>query len=88
MESTSRRKFIRNAGVAVAAAGVASTVSVGAVKALEPDTPPIPDDARAEEAVVARVRDVRKGEVVLYTGEREVAVKDKRLAALLFHATR
>jgi hypothetical protein len=48
----------------------------------------VPDDAAADVPVVAHVRDLRKGEVVLYTGEREVAVTDKRLASLLYHATR
>ena len=38
--------------------------------------------------VVAHVRDVRKGLVSLYTGEREITVKNKRLAAALYHATR
>ena len=31
--------------------------------------------------------DVRKGLVSLYTGEREVNIKNKRLAAALYHAT-
>ena len=88
MEPTDRRKFIRNTGIAVAGVGVAATVPARAIHALEGSTPSIPDDAGAEEALVARVRDVRKGKIVLYTGEREVAVTDKRLAALLFHATR
>jgi hypothetical protein len=34
------------------------------------------------------VKNLKKGEVVVFAGEREVTVKDKRLAALLYHATR
>ncbi|MDQ1479902.1 MAG: hypothetical protein QOI44_763, partial [Actinomycetota bacterium] len=37
--------------------------------------------------VIAHVRDVRTGLVTLYTGEREVTIKNKRLAAALYHAT-
>ena len=50
--------------------------------------PPLPNDGSTDVPVVADVRDVRKGEVVLYTGKCEVVVNDKRLASLLFHATR
>jgi hypothetical protein len=89
MEPTSRRKFIRNTSVAVAAAGVASAVPTSAVGALTHDgAPPLPDDDTVNAPVVAHVRDVRKGKVALYTGEREVTITDKRLARLLYHATR
>jgi hypothetical protein len=87
MEPTNRRTFLRNTGIAVAAAGAASVVPTAA-GALQDDHPPVPDDERADIAVVAHVRNVRKGEVVLYTGEQEVVVKNKRLAALLYHASR
>ena len=36
---------------------------------------------------IAHVRDVRKGLVTLYTEENEITIKNKRLAAALFHAT-
>jgi hypothetical protein len=88
MEPTSRRKFLRNTSVAVAAAGVASAVPLTAAQALADTPPPIPDDESADAPVVAHVRNLRKGEVVLYTGEREVLVSDKRLASLLYHASR
>ena len=92
MEPTSRRSFLRNTSIAVAAAGVATAVPATAGHALDRasdrNPPPVPADAAAEVPVVAHVRDLRKGEVVLYTGEREVAVTDKRLASLLYHATR
>jgi hypothetical protein len=91
MEPTSRRSFLRNTSIAVAAAGVAtavpSTAGHALDRALDRNAPPVPADA-ADVPVVAHVRDLRKGEVVLYTGEREVAVTDRRLASLLYHATR
>jgi hypothetical protein len=88
MEPTSRRSFLRNTSIAVAAAGVATAVPVSAAHALDKAPPPVPNDESADVPVVAHVRNLRKGEVVLYTGEREVSVTDKRLASLLYHATR
>jgi hypothetical protein len=88
MEPTSRRNFLRNTSVAVAAAGVASAVPSSAANALQDRPPSLPDDDSVDQPVVAHVRDLRKGEVVVYTGEREVSITDKRLAALLYHATR
>jgi len=38
--------------------------------------------------VVAHLRDVQTGEVAIYTGDREITVNDKRLAALLYKASR
>jgi hypothetical protein len=89
MEPTSRRKFIRNTSVAVAAAGVTSAIPTSAVSSLTNESaPPLPEDDTVNAPVVAHVRDVRKGKVALYTGEREATVTDKRLARLLYHATR
>ena len=88
MEPTNRRTFLRHTGIAVAAAGVASAIPAGAAGALGDGHKPIPNDARAEQPVIAHVRDARKGEVVLYTGEQEVVITDKRLASILFHAAR
>jgi hypothetical protein len=88
MEPTSRRKFLRNTGVAVAAAGAMTALPAGVAGASGDSPPPIPDDSSADVPVVAHVRNVRKGEVVLYIDEREVIVTDKRLASLLYHATR
>ena len=49
--------------------------------------PKLPDDPSVDVPVVAHVRDVRKGLVSLYTGEREINIKDRRLAAALYRAT-
>jgi hypothetical protein len=94
MQPTSRRQFLKRSSAVAAAAGVAATVPASAAKALvappqkhEPDRR-LPDDASVDVPVVAHVTDVRKGLVSLYTGEREITIKNRRLAAALYHATR
>ena len=95
MEPTSRRQFLKRSSAVAAAAGVAAAVPVSAAKALSASDkshhddrePRLPDDHTVDAPVVAHVRDVRKGLVSLYTGEREVTIKNKRLAAALYHAT-
>jgi hypothetical protein len=95
MEPTSRRQFLKRSSVAAAAAGVAVAVPASAAKALsgskndktEHDAP-LPNHPSVDLPVVAHVTDVRKGLVSLYTGETEIVVKDKRLAAALYRATR
>ena len=93
MEPTSRRQFLKRSSAVAAAAGVAAAVPAGAVKALSSGgqpherEPELPDDHTVDVPVVAHVRDVRKGLVSLYTGEREITIKNKRLAAALYHAT-
>jgi hypothetical protein len=92
MEPTSRRQFLRRSSAVAAAAGVAAAVPASAARALtsrsakEPE-PKLPDDPSVDVPVVAHVRDVRKGVVSLYTGDREIVVKNRRLAAALYHAT-
>jgi hypothetical protein len=91
MEPTNRRQFLKRSSAIAAAAGVAAALPAGAARALTgrstPQDPPLPDHQSVDVQVVAHVRDVRKGLVSLYTGEREVTVKNKRLAAALYHAT-
>jgi anaerobic selenocysteine-containing dehydrogenase len=93
MEPTSRRQFLKRSSAVAAAAGVAATVPASAAKALSSTSkttdrdPELPDHPSVDVPVVAHVRDVRKGLVTLYTGEREVTIKNKRLAAALYHAT-
>jgi hypothetical protein len=95
MEPTSRRQFLKRSSAVAAAAGVAAAVPAGAAKALGSSAkstdndrdPALPDDRSVDVPVVAHVRDVRKGLVTLYTGEREITIKNKRLAAALYHAT-
>ena len=93
MEPTSRRQFLKRTSAVAAAAGVAAAVPAGAAKALSSSgtadnrEPGLPDHPSVDVPVVAHVRDVRKGLVTLYTNEREITVKNKRLAAALYHAT-
>jgi anaerobic selenocysteine-containing dehydrogenase len=94
MEPTSRRQFLKRSSAVAAAAGVAAAVPASAAKALgsrnKTDSdrePELPDHPTVDIPVVAHVRDVRKGIVTLYTDEREVTIKNKRLAAALYHAT-
>jgi hypothetical protein len=91
MEPTSRRQFLRRGSAVAAAAGVAAAMPTGAAGALtraaRADERPVPDDASADVPVVAHVRDVRKGIVSLYTGDQEITIKNRRLAASLYHAT-
>jgi anaerobic selenocysteine-containing dehydrogenase len=89
MEPTSRRQFLKRSSAVAAAAGVVAAVPAGAASALQTHAESrLPDDETVDVPVVAHVRDVRKGLVSLYTGDKEVVVKNKRLAAALYHATR
>ena len=94
MEPIDRRRFLVQGGAVVAAAGVASAVPLSAADALTKgrsrirSNATVPADAKLDEPVVAHLRDLHTGEVALFKGHREVTVKDKHLAALLFNATR
>ena len=93
MEPTSRRQFLKRSSAVAAAAGVAVAVPASAAKALSSKAktderdPELPDHPTVDVPVIAHVRHVRKGLVTLYTDEREVTIKNKRLAAALYHAT-
>ena len=93
MEPTSRRDFLKHGSAAVAAAGVVIAVPASAAQAVTGDRRDdgktrLPDNAQLDAPVVAHVRDLKRGEVVVFAGEQEITVRDKRLAALLYHATR
>ena len=91
MEPTNRRDFLKQASVAAAVAGAAAAVPLGITDVAAADdkkTPPVPANAHVDEHVVAHLRDVQTGEVAIYAGNREITVKDKRLAALLYKASR
>jgi hypothetical protein len=93
MESIDRRRFLLQSGAAVAAVGVATAVPAGAADALSKSRKggrgvSLPGDATLDEPVVAHLRNLRTGEVAIFKGHTEVTVKDKRLAAALFHASR
>jgi hypothetical protein len=92
MEPTNRRDFLKHAGVAAAVAGAAAaaplTIADTAAAAENKKAGQVPTTARVDENVVAHLRDVQTGEVAIYAGDREITVKDKRLAALIYKASR
>lgn len=94
MEPTNRRQFLKRSSAVAAAAGIAAAVPTGAARVLtrtsastEAD-PTLPEDQSVDVPLVAHVLDARKGTVSLYTGEREIQIKNKKLAATMWQATR
>jgi hypothetical protein len=79
MSGTTRRGFVKSS--AAAAAGV--TV-VGSLVAQEAEA----KSAAHAGNVVAWVRDARKGEISIMAGDREVKVRDRKLAARIAHLAR
>lgn len=92
MEPVDRRGFIKRTSVVAAAAGAAVAIPAAAAGAAMPDgagrAARVPKDAVLEETVVAHLRDLHDGKIAVFAGEREITITDKRLAALLFNATR
>jgi Ubiquitinol-cytochrome C reductase Fe-S subunit TAT signal len=91
MEPTNRRDFLKHASATVAVVGVAAAAPLSIVEKAAADdtkTPKVPAGARVDRHVVAHLRNVQTGEVAIYSGDREITVKDKRLAALLYKASR
>jgi hypothetical protein len=89
----SRRSFIRNASVSVAAAGTVAAVPgvLGlAGTAAAPETTTIVDGAAAdvEGPVVAHVVDASNGTVAVFHGVREVIVQSPSLVSALTSALR
>jgi len=95
----SRRTFLGRGTLAVAAAGVLSSVPglSGLLTSAEADGPAV--DAGAGDAgaaaggdlaepLVAHVRDVTTGEISVFNGTREVVVRDPQLAGRLVRAVR
>jgi hypothetical protein len=75
-----RRGFVKNS--AGAAAGV---TALGALLAEQADAHA---GTTGSHPVIAYVRDPRKGEIALMAGEREVKVRDRKLAARIARAAR
>jgi hypothetical protein len=82
MTDSSRRTFLRTAGLSTAAGVAAAVVAPGAADAAEDTTLP----ANASGPMAAYIHDVRKGELALMIEGREVIVTDKRLVARLARA--
>ena len=96
--AVTRRAFLGRGSLAVAAAGLLSSVPglsalVGAAGSEAPavDGAVVGSDAGAAsltETLVAHVRDVSTGEISLFSGTREVLVRDPQLANRLLRAAR
>ena len=91
--TVNRRDFLIRGSAAVAAVGAGTLVPGLATSAGAAETPDASLDQETElpqgdEALplVARIRDVRTGEMDLFFGEHEVAYRDPQLAARLFKA--
>jgi len=82
MPDSTRRGFIIMAGAGAAAVGaVAAASDAGAAPAIVKAS-----EVTADGPLVAYVRDVRKGEVSVLVGEREVVIHDPAMVAKLVRA--
>jgi hypothetical protein len=95
MKEFERRVFLTRGSMAIAAAGVVTSVpglASGLVAADQeaPEAASVVDGETAAmtEPLVAHVRDLATGEIGLFSGTREVVFNDPSLAARLFHASR
>jgi hypothetical protein len=98
MAGVSRRTFLGRGSLAVAAAGVLSSVPglSGLLGSAEADAPAADasvagTDAGAAdltEPLVAHVRDISTGEMSVFNGTREIVLRDPRLANQLLRAAR
>jgi hypothetical protein len=94
MKPLSRRMFLKRGSVAVAMAGAASSLPVlseiGDSGPAAPASAPaeLPGGANLAEPLIAHVRDLGRGEISLFVGEREVIVRDPSLASRIYHASR
>jgi hypothetical protein len=88
----SRRSFLRNASLGVAAAGTAVTVApglIGLAGSAAPDVTTLVDgNAEVDGPVVAHVVDASNGTVAVYHGVREVIVQSPSLVRALTAALR
>ncbi len=91
MPDISRRRFIRNASMGVAAAGVVAVAGTGAVgvlssadaapRAASPQTPNL-----AGSAVFAHVEDATTGRMTIFVGTKSIHVTNHDLAQALLRA--
>jgi hypothetical protein len=79
MSDLTRRGFVKNS-----AAATAGITVIGALLAEHADAHPA--GVGGNNAVVAYVRDPRKGDISVLTGDREVHVHDRKLAAAIARA--
>jgi len=78
MSDLTRRGFVKNSA--------AATAGITVIGALLSEEAGAKTGEPGERAVVAYVRDPRKGEISVLTGDREVHVHDRKLAAAIARA--
>ncbi len=83
MSDLTRRGFVKNS-----AAATAGITVIGALLSEQADATTGGAGGDGNNAVVAYVRDPRKGDISVLTGDREVHVHDRKLAAAIAHAAR
>jgi hypothetical protein len=90
----SRRLFLTKSSLTVVAAGVVSAMPAlpSAITAAETEAPAAEEEVGEGESLaaplVAHVKNLQTGEVSLYSGEREISILDRGLAARLFNAVK
>jgi hypothetical protein len=84
MSALTRRTFI--GGAAAGAVAVTAAAAVPGVAVAAPDDTP-DDTHELTQPVVARVRDLRTGEISLYVGTEEITHTDRTLARRLARAS-
>jgi len=99
MQPITRRGFISGTAAGLAAAGVALAVPgqmagasvLSSKRAGHDAADTITDSAVAtgslSEPLIAHVRDLSSGEIALFSGEREIVIRDRHLASKLASAT-
>ncbi len=85
MDALSRRRLLGSAGAVAGTAAIASAPAAAAA-ALERGRVTDPSGDQPEEVVVAFVRDAKRGEVTVMSGEREVTYHDPALVKRLVKA--
>ena len=81
MSDLTRRGFVKNS-----AAATAGITMIGALLADQADAHPGGVGGDRNQAVVAYVRDPRTGDIAVLSGDREVHVHDRKLAAAIARA--
>lgn len=82
MNTSTRRSFLVMTGVGVAAAASAPT-GIASMAVASTASVAVPTGSSPGGPVVAYVHDAASGEISVMSGEREVIVHDRRLAALI-----
>ena len=79
MEDMTRAGFVKSSAAAVVGASAISAIAAAAAEA---------DGHPGNEPVVAYVKNPSKGEIAVMSGEREVVVRDRKLAARIARQVR